>query len=120
MSDSVKDTSSAHEAEHGLAHVMPLKVLFGVGAALLVLTAVTVWVTYVDLGRTGNLVIAMGIATVKATLVCAYFMHLKYDKSFNALVFLSSILFVALFITITLLDKGEYEADIQEMYLLEE
>lgn len=120
MSDSVKNTGGGHEAEHGLAHVMPLKVLFGVGGALLVLTAVTVWVTYVDLGRAGNLIVAMVIAVIKASLVCAYFMHLKYDRSFNAVVFLSSILFVALFISITLIDKREYEPDIQEMYLLEE
>ncbi|MEN9577546.1 MAG: hypothetical protein RJA70_555, partial [Pseudomonadota bacterium] len=36
-----------------------------------------------------------------------------------ALVFASSVIFVGLFISITLLDKSEYEEDIQEMYLLE-
>ncbi len=110
-------------ADHGhgdeLAHLMPAKVLIAVGGTLLFLTAVTVWVTAVDLGRSGNLVVAMVIATIKAFMVCAYFMHLKYDKPFNALVFASSLLFVGLFITIALLDKGEYEHTIDEMYLLE-
>jgi cytochrome c oxidase subunit 4 len=108
-----------HDEHHGVAHVMPANVLFAVGGTLLFLTAVTVWVTYADLGRTGNLVVAMGIATVKAALVCAYFMHLRWDKPFNALVFVSSVVFVGLFITITLMDKGEYEPDINEMYLQE-
>jgi cytochrome c oxidase subunit IV len=103
--------------EHGLAHVMPIKVLLTVGGTLLFLTAVTVWVTYADLGRSGNLIIAMVIATIKAAMVCAYFMHLRWDKPFNAFVFVTSVAFVGLFITVTLLDKGEYEADIEEMYL---
>lgn len=106
-----------HGDDHGLAHVMPVKVLLTVGGALLFLTAVTVWVTYVDLGRSGNLVVAMVIATIKAGLVCAYFMHLRWDRPYNALVFLSSIVFVGLFIIVTLIDKSEYEPDIEEMYL---
>lgn len=105
--------------DHGLAHVMSPQMLLTVGGILLFLTAVTVWVTFIDLGRSGNLIIAMVIATIKAFMVCAYFMHLRYDKPFNAVVFTSSLLFVALFITITLLDKAEYEPDIQEMYLIE-
>jgi cytochrome c oxidase subunit 4 len=117
MSDP-KHSDHSHD-DHGVAHVMPLNLLFGVGAALLVLTAVTVWVTYVDLGRSGNLLVAMFIAVIKAGLVCAIFMHLRWDRPFNAIVFASSILFVALFISIALLDKSEYEADIEEMYLLE-
>ena len=98
---------------------MPIKLLLGVGATLLFLTAVTVWVTAVDLGRSGNLLIAMGIATVKAAMVGAYFMHLRWDKPFNTLVFTSSLLFVALFISVVLLDKAEYEDDITEMYIQE-
>jgi cytochrome c oxidase subunit 4 len=115
------DEHGAHHAtdDHGHAHVMPLPLLFAVGGILLLLTAVTVWVTAVDLGRSGNLVIAMVIATIKAILVCLYFMHLRWDKPFNALVFATSLLFVALFISITMLDKFEYEKDIEEMYLLD-
>jgi cytochrome c oxidase subunit IV len=106
-----------HDEHHGIAHVMPANVLLAVGGTLLFLTAVTVWVTYADLGRSGNLIVAMVIATIKAAMVCAYFMHLRWDKPFNALVFVSSVVFVGLFITIALMDKSEYEADIEEMYL---
>ncbi len=112
------DHGDGHD-DHGLAHVMPIQMLVGVGLVLLFLTGVTVWVTAIDLGRSGNLIIAMVIATIKALMVGAYFMHLRWDRGFNALVFISSFLFVALFISVVLLDKAEYEPDIQEMYILE-
>jgi cytochrome c oxidase subunit IV len=99
----------------GMPHVMPMKMLLGVGGLLLFLTAVTVWVTAMDLGRSGNLIVAMVIATIKAGMVCAYFMHLRWDRPFNAMVFVSSVLFVALFISITLIDKSEYEPSIEEL-----
>ncbi|HEX2734670.1 MAG TPA: cytochrome C oxidase subunit IV family protein [Polyangiaceae bacterium] len=117
MSDS---KNAGHDHDHdAIGHVTPPGLLLLVGGTLLFLTAVTVWVTMADLGRTGNLIVAMVIATIKATMVCTYFMHLKWDKPFNAVVFASSILFVSLFITIALLDKSDYEGDIQEMNLLE-
>jgi cytochrome c oxidase subunit 4 len=96
-----------------------MKLLLTVGASLLLLTGLTVWVTYIDLGRSGNLIMAMLIAVIKASLVCAYFMHLRWDRPFNSIIFVSSILFVALFISVTLLDKSEYEPTINEMYLLQ-
>jgi cytochrome c oxidase subunit 4 len=44
--------------------------------ALLLLTVVTVLVSYVDLGA-GNVVVALLIASAKASLVALFFMHLK-------------------------------------------
>ena len=108
--------SDHHDAEHNeIAHVMPLKILFGVGGTLLFLTAVTVWVTYVDFGRSGNLIIALIIAVIKSFMVCAFFMHLRWDRPFNSLIFASSLLFVGLFISISLLDKSQYQEDIDQM-----
>ena len=66
---------------------------------------------------TTNLVIAMAIATIKAGLVVTYFMHLRWDRPFHTLIFVGSLLFVSLFISMTLLDKSEYEHDIDEMAL---
>ena len=51
----------------------------------MVLTVATVGVTYVDMGRF-NLVVALGVAAVKASLVGLYFMHLRYDSPFNGFV----------------------------------
>jgi cytochrome c oxidase subunit 4 len=112
--DTSHGDKSGHHDGHGdgFAHVLPVKLLVGVWAVLMILTVVTVAVTAIDLGRSGNLIIAMAIATVKATAVGLYFMHLRWDKPFNALVFVSSLLFVSLFISIALLDKSEYEHDI--------
>lgn len=113
------DTSHAHgshDGDHdGIAHVTPVRLLIGVWGALMVLTIITVAVTTVDFGPRINLVVAMAIATVKAGLVVTYFMHLRWDRPFNTLVFLGSLLFVSLFISMTLFDKSEYEPDITEM-----
>ena len=102
---------SAHDDshDHGLAHVTPVNLLVGVLGALLLLTVATVLVTKVDLGSQYNLVVAMVIATIKAGLVITYFMHLRWDRKFNLIVFLSSVLFLILFLSMTLADRAEYQ-----------
>lgn len=115
-----REPAAGHSGGHAhdeIAHVTPVRLLLGVWGALMVLTVVTVAVTMVDLGGQINLIVAMVIATIKAGLVVTYFMHLRWDRPFNTLVFLGSLLFVSLFISMTLLDKAEYEHDIEEMYL---
>jgi cytochrome c oxidase subunit IV len=101
----------AHE-DHGLAHITPVGLLVAILAILLVLTVATVLVTGVDLGGQWNLVVAMVIATIKAGLVVAYFMHLRWDRSFHFLVFMSSVLFLILFLALSLTDRREYQQDI--------
>jgi cytochrome c oxidase subunit 4 len=49
----------------------------------------------VDFGHM-NTVIALAIASIKATLVLAYFMHLKYDDKLYWLIFGISIFFLIL------------------------
>jgi cytochrome c oxidase subunit 4 len=84
-------------------HITPLRVYLGIGAALLVLTAVTVWVSTIHLGP-WNIVVALAIAAIKATLVAFFFMHLFYDNKFYFLVFTVGVLFLALFIGFTMID----------------
>lgn len=98
------------ETSHGLAHVMPLWLLAAVWGALLVFTVITVAVTKFDFGGM-NLWIAMAIATVKASLVALYFMHLRYDRPFNAVVLISALLFVTLFVGLALTDTKENMPD---------
>jgi cytochrome c oxidase subunit IV len=100
--------------DHGLAHTTPISLLFGILAALLVLTVATVAVTSFDLGAQGNLVVAMVIATVKAALVCTFFMHLLWDKKFNLVLFLTSVLFLILFLSMTTTDRGEYQQAVDD------
>ncbi len=100
-------------ADEEIAHTTPVALLGGILAALLVLTVVTVAATYVDLGSAGNLTVAMIIATIKATLVVTFFMHLKWDKLFNTVVFTSSLLFVILFLSLAITDRSEYQPDMK-------
>ena len=85
-------------------HVLSVPALLGTWLALMLLTGATVAVTLIDLGSFTNLVIALGIATVKVSLVALIFMHLAYDHRFNAIVFLVSVLAVVLFVSLTYLD----------------
>ncbi len=99
-----------HEHEE---HVLPLWVYFAVFGALMVLTAVTVGVSMLDLGKPA-IIVAMIVAIIKASLVSAYFMHLKYDAGFNSLIFIASLLFLAIFFVLTLLDLGSRGDVMQE------
>lgn len=103
------DSHSAH-----YAHVVPLSVLLTVFVALMVLTFLTVAATWFDMGR-WNVWIALIIATVKASLVVLYFMHLRYDHPFNAIVLLSALLTLLLFISLALLDSTTYQPDIRAL-----
>jgi cytochrome c oxidase subunit 4 len=101
-----------HAHDEVMGHVMPVPLLLSILLVLLFLTFITVAVTWVDLGRQLNLVVALGIAVVKAALVCLYFMHLRYDNPFNGIALIASFLFVALFIGVTILDSGQYKPQI--------
>ncbi|RPI12530.1 MAG: cytochrome-c oxidase [Acidobacteriales bacterium] len=74
-------------------------------AALLVLTAVTVAATGVRFASPAvNVVAALGIATLKASLVALYFMHLRHDKPMNALIFTTGLAILATLLGLTLID----------------
>jgi cytochrome c oxidase subunit IV len=86
-------------------HIASLQFYVGIFIALVCLTILTVKVSYYDFGP-ANIVIAMLIATTKASLVAIFFMHLAHDKKFNALTFVSAFLFLAIFIVFTYDDLG--------------
>lgn len=95
------------------AHVLPVGLLAKVLGTLILLTGLTVWTGTRDLHGL-DLAIALLIATTKASLVCLFFMHLKYDKPFHGMIFLFSVMFVGLFLAFVSLDKAEYEEDIRD------
>ncbi|MEM8737706.1 MAG: cytochrome C oxidase subunit IV family protein [Planctomycetota bacterium] len=101
-------SSAGHSEGHSGSHVVPLSLLFGVFVLLMLLTLVTVAVTKLDFGYQMNLVVAMAIALVKAVFVGLYFMHLRWDAPLNGFILFASLLFVTLFITISLVDTGQY------------
>jgi cytochrome c oxidase subunit 4 len=70
---------------------------------LLILTAITVGASYIQFGSM-NVVIALTIATIKASLVALFFMHLRHDKPVNAVIACAGFLFLGLFLLFTFLD----------------
>jgi cytochrome c oxidase subunit 4 len=85
-------------------HVVSLKTNVAVWLALLVLTAVTTSIAFVDLGPL-NTVVALVIATCKALLVVLIFMHVKYasDKLVKVVV-ISAVFFLVLLLGLSLAD----------------
>lgn len=100
-----------HDAEHW--HVVPFRTLFGVGVGLLLLTWLTVYAVNIDLGEF-NIYIALAIAVVKAALVALYFMHLRWDRPFNGIVFIGSIAFVMLLISWVMVDTTAYAPNVYD------
>ena len=109
MSASAAKHEHHDDSHHGLSHVATIKVLIATGGTLLLLTIVTVLATKVDFGANINLGIAMAIAVIKATLVILFFMHLRYDRLFHSVVFVSAILAASLFVGFTLMDTNQYQ-----------
>jgi len=90
---------------------MPLSVLFTIFGLLLAFTVITVVISKFHLGAL-EVPITMAIATFKATLVAVYFMHLRYDNPFNAMIFTFSLFFVGLFLGGALIDVTHYQKDL--------
>mgnify|MGYP001182880991 FL=1 len=68
---------SNNEQEHIQEHI---KVYLNVFGALAVLTVVTVAVSYLEVSTVEGVMLALAIASVKASLVAGYFMHLISEK----------------------------------------
>jgi cytochrome c oxidase subunit 4 len=89
--------------EHEHEHVMSYKLLGAVLISLLVLTGVTVGVSYFDMGFF-NVPIALMIASTKATVVLLFFMHLKYEGKLIAISFTSTVIVLCIMIGFTFWD----------------
>jgi cytochrome c oxidase subunit 4 len=107
----VSDTRTQETVEEGLGHIVPLPILGAVWVALLVFTWLTVAAWHLDLGQ-WNLWLALGIALVKAGLVVLYFMHLRYDRPLYAVIFITALVFVVLFIGLALVDALQYQSEL--------
>ena len=91
-------------------HVLPLSVYLGVGTALFVLTGITVGVAHIDLGSGWNLIVAMLVATIKASLVALIFMHLLFDNKLYAVIFGIGLFMLTAFIVETMFDTLRRDA----------
>ena len=84
-------------------HISPKSTYYAIFGALMVLTAVTVGVAFVNLGSF-NFPVAIGIAITKATLVILFFMHAKYSSKLTKLFVGTAFFFLFILLTLSLTD----------------
>jgi cytochrome c oxidase subunit 4 len=84
-------------------HISPKGTYYAIFGALMVLTAVTVAVAFVNLGSF-NFPVAIGIAITKATLVILFFMHAKYSSKLTKLFVGTAFFFLFILLTLSLTD----------------
>jgi len=90
----------SHTEEH---HITSNKTYIIVWLALMVMTAITVYVSYINFGML-NIVIALVVASIKASVVALYFMHLKFEDSITWVFALFPLTLLALLIGMTITD----------------
>ena len=98
--------SVAHQEQHAAASHSHLPVYLAVWVGLLLLTVLTYVLARVHLPGPWAVTVALLIAACKGTLVALFFMHLWYQTGANRLVFLTSLVFVALLIGLILADNS--------------
>ena len=90
-------------SEEHRQHVIPTSVYVGIWAVLMVLTAVTVFASFLELGNF-NIVLALVIASVKATLVVLFFMHLYYSSKLTKVTMIAAVFFLFLLLALSMTD----------------
>ena len=97
-------------------HIVSPKIYIVIFLTLMAGTAVTVWAAYQNFGKF-NIVIALAIATFKATLVVLYFMHARYSPRRTQLVIVCSIFWLAILLALTLTDYRTRPRDLSRLGL---
>ena len=88
-------------------HIVSPKIYAAIFGALMVGTLLTVYAAKVDLNQYFpglNVIVALTIATCKATLVVLFFMHGKYSPKRTQLVIICSIFWLAVMLFMTMSD----------------
>jgi len=84
-------------------HVIPASIYVGIWAILMFLTGLTVFVSFIEL-HDWNIVLALTIATIKATLVVLFFMHLYYSSKLTKVTVIAAIFFLFLLLALSMTD----------------
>ena len=101
------DPGAAARDNHGhLEHGSHLARYAIVWIALLALTVLTYGLSRLHIPGGWGVVVALSIASAKSALVALFFMHLWDQRGANRLVFLTSLVFVALLVGLTLSDNA--------------
>jgi cytochrome c oxidase subunit 4 len=84
-------------------HVDSVKTYAAVWIALLLMTALTTSVAYIDLGGF-SVVVALTIAVCKMLLVALFFMHVRHSTKLTKLVVLGGLLWLGILLSLTMAD----------------
>jgi len=85
-------------------HIVPLRIYVTIFLALLVGTSLTVWAGFRDFPGQLNVIIALTIAVIKATLVVLYFMHVRYSSRLIWVIFTSALFWLVILFALTFSD----------------
>jgi cytochrome c oxidase subunit 4 len=111
-----EDMHATEGEGHHVGHVVPPRILIATGLGLLALTVITVLAAKIDFAQFDlhemNIFVALTIAVIKASLVCLFFMHLRWDRPFNSFVLVVSLVLVGLFISFAMTDSTEYQHEV--------
>ena len=93
-------------------YIVPRRIYYGIFAALITFTLLTVWVAFQDVDThlwglhiALNPVIALAIATTKAVLVVLYFMHVRYSSKLTKVTVLAGVFWLGILLVMTM---GDY------------
>ncbi len=84
-------------------HIVPAKTYVLVFIALLIGTALTTFIAFIDLGPF-NGIIALTIAMIKALLVILFFMHIKYSSRMTRVTIVTAAFFLIILLTLSMTD----------------
>ena len=85
-------------------HIVPVRIYVMIFLALLFGTALTVVAAFVDFPWKFNTVVALTIATAKATLVVLYFMHVRYSSRLTWVIVIAGIFWLGIMFVLTISD----------------
>ncbi|HEY2962894.1 MAG TPA: cytochrome C oxidase subunit IV family protein [Pyrinomonadaceae bacterium] len=85
-------------------HIVPVRIYVTIFLALLVGTTLTVFAAFFDFPWKLNTIIALTIATAKATLVVLYFMHVRYSMRLIWVIVASALFWMAILFALTFSD----------------
>ncbi len=85
-------------------HIVPVKIYFAIFLALLAGTALTVIAAFVDFPWRLNTIVALTIASIKATLVVLYFMHVRYSPRLVWVIVASALFWMGILFAFTFSD----------------
>jgi cytochrome c oxidase subunit IV len=86
-------------------HIVPVRVYITIFLVLLVGTALTVAAAFYDFKVAGmNTIVALTIATVKATFVVLYFMHVRYSSRLIWVIVAAALFWMGILFALTFSD----------------